>query len=268
MRIGELAQAANTTVRAVRHYHRLGLMPEPARTPGGYRDYTFADLVRLLRIRRLAQSGIPLGSVATMLGRVEDEDSASDLTADLESLLDAADDQIRTLQLERATLAEMLRRHRSGEPLSPLPKSITTAFEELIEAEQDPRVRALFETERDSYEMLALTGDAPPGLFDALRTLLDDPPRRHALVAAYRRFGALAGRNPRDAADEIADIADAMIAVFDTVPDLISALEAWAVEAAPSAEAVPGAFADILPDRAHQAVVLGIVRRLAARSRR
>ena len=267
MRIGELAHAADTTVRAVRHYHRLGLMPEPERTPGGYRVYTFADLVRLLRIRWLAQSGVPLGSVATVLGGrpgSQDAESASDLTADLESLLAVADAEIRTLQVKRNSLAEMLRRHRNGEPLSPLPKPIAEAFDELIAGEHDPRVRALFETERDSCEMLALTGQAPGTFFDALHALLDDPPRRHEVVAAYRRFGVLAGRDPRDSADEIAAVADDLVALFRAVPGLVDTLEAWATEAAPAIESNHEAIAEMLPDPAQQAAARGILRRLAA----
>ncbi|MEU5843562.1 MerR family transcriptional regulator [Rhodococcus sp. NPDC047139] len=271
MRIGELAHAAETTVRAVRHYHRLGLMPEPARTPAGYRVYTVADLVRLLRIRWLARSGVPLGSVATVLGGrtgPPDAESESDLTADLESLLAAADAEIRTLQVKRNSLAEMLRRHRNGEPLSPLPKPIADAFDELIDGEHDPRVRALFETERDGCEMLALTGQAPATFFDALHTLLEEPRRRHEVVAAYRRFGGLAGRDPRDAADEITAVVDDMVALFRAVPGLIDTLEAWAVEAAPVVEPNRDAVAEVLPDPAQQAAAREILRRLATPSPR
>src|SRR5690606_30463676 len=179
MRISDLAQAAGTTVRAVRHYHRLGLMPEPPRTPNGYRDYELADLVRLLRIRWLAQSGVPLGSVATVLGGhvtdSDDHDAESDLTADLESLLEAADTQIRTLQVKREALAAILERHRAGDRLSPLPAPIVDAFDELIDGEDDPHTRTLFVRERDSWEMLALTGQASPEYLDAMRTLPDDP---------------------------------------------------------------------------------------------
>lgn len=39
MRIGEIAALAGVTPRTVRHYHHLGLFPEPARLPNGYREY-------------------------------------------------------------------------------------------------------------------------------------------------------------------------------------------------------------------------------------
>ncbi|MFX1758774.1 MerR family transcriptional regulator [Rhodococcus sp. As11] len=270
MRISDLAQAAGTTVRAVRHYHRLGLMPEPPRAPNGYRDYGFADLVRLLRIRRLAQSGVPLGSVATVLGGRfidgDDRDSGSDLTADLESLLEAADAQIRTLQVKRDALAAILERHRAGDRLSPLPSPIVDAFDELIDGEGDPRTRTLFVRERDSWEMLALTGQAPPEYLEALRTLLDDPGQRHAMVAVYRRFGGLAGQDSAAAADEITAVIDGMTALLDDIPIMVEVLGSWAAEAATALESNIDVLAEFLPDPAQQAVAIGFVRRVAEQS--
>lgn len=39
MRIGEYAALVGVSTRTVRHYHHLGLLPEPARLSNGYRDY-------------------------------------------------------------------------------------------------------------------------------------------------------------------------------------------------------------------------------------
>jgi len=272
MRIGELAQAAGTTVRAVRHYHRLGLMPEPARTPNGYRDYGLADLVRLLRIRWLAQSGLPLGSVATVLGghftEAGDRDAEDDLTADLESLLESADEQIRSLRVKRDALAAILERHRNGERLSPLPQPIVEAFDELVDSEDDPHTRALFERERDSWEMLALSGEASPEYLDGLETLLDDPDRHHALVTVYRRFGALTGRDPEEAADEIDAVAEGMAALFDESPLVADLFGPWSLEAATALDTDHEMLAEFLPDPAQQAVAVAFVRRVAERTGR
>lgn len=79
------------------------------------------------------------------------DDAAADLTADLGSLLDATDTQICTLQDKRDALAEMLRRQRCGEPLSPLPHPLVEAFDELVDGETDPRMQALFAQERDGW---------------------------------------------------------------------------------------------------------------------
>ena len=45
MRSGELAALAGVTVRTLRHYHQIGLLPEPERGGNGYRDYDVHDLL-------------------------------------------------------------------------------------------------------------------------------------------------------------------------------------------------------------------------------
>ncbi|WP_375545663.1 MerR family transcriptional regulator [Dietzia cinnamea] len=50
MRIGQVAQIVGISARSIRHYHRLGVIAEPARTSGGYREYGVADLARIARI--------------------------------------------------------------------------------------------------------------------------------------------------------------------------------------------------------------------------
>lgn len=47
MRIGEIAALIGVTPRAVRHYHHLGLLPEPVRRSNGYREYGIRDAVLL-----------------------------------------------------------------------------------------------------------------------------------------------------------------------------------------------------------------------------
>ncbi|ROR55311.1 MerR-like DNA binding protein [Luteococcus japonicus] len=58
--ISEVAQYAGVSVRAVRHYHQLGLLPEPVRDELGHRRYDAAALVMLRRISTLADAGVPL----------------------------------------------------------------------------------------------------------------------------------------------------------------------------------------------------------------
>lgn len=59
----ELARLAGTTVNTVRHYHRLGLLEEPDRHYNGYKQYEVRHLVRLLRVRRLSELGVPLAQI-------------------------------------------------------------------------------------------------------------------------------------------------------------------------------------------------------------
>lgn len=65
--ISRLASYAGVTVAAVRHYHRIGLLPEPERNHSGYRSYGAAAVVRLIRVHVLASAGVPLARVEELL---------------------------------------------------------------------------------------------------------------------------------------------------------------------------------------------------------
>src|SRR5688500_6970308 len=65
--IGQLASYAGVTVRAVRHYHQVGLLPEPERDASGYRRYGALAVVELIKIRTLAEAGVPLSQVGELL---------------------------------------------------------------------------------------------------------------------------------------------------------------------------------------------------------
>lgn len=62
----ELATLAETTVKAIRHYHSRGLLAEPERAPNGYKRYEIDHLVRLLQIRRLSELGFSLHQIGQM----------------------------------------------------------------------------------------------------------------------------------------------------------------------------------------------------------
>src|SRR3978361_424556 len=75
--ISQLASYAGVTVRAVRHYHAKGLLPEPERDHSGYRRYDAAAVVELIRIRTLADAGVPLSRGRALLGAGEGKYSAT-----------------------------------------------------------------------------------------------------------------------------------------------------------------------------------------------
>lgn len=67
--IGEAAARAGTSERALRYYQELGLLTPCARTPGGMRRYSEADLARVARIRELQSVlGLNLDEIAVVLG--------------------------------------------------------------------------------------------------------------------------------------------------------------------------------------------------------
>lgn len=101
----ELAELAGVTIRTIRRYHQVGLLPPPTRLSNGYRRYGVTDLVALARIRRLTQLGFSLGQISAILGN--DRDLEADLVARLDAHLAS---EIRRLQRMRDLLASAARR--------------------------------------------------------------------------------------------------------------------------------------------------------------
>ncbi|XKK39067.1 MerR family DNA-binding transcriptional regulator [Nocardiopsis sp. ARC36] len=104
---GELAELAGVTVRTLRHYHQIGLLPEPPRSAGGYRDYGVGHLVRLLRITRMTALGVPLSALPAVL---DDPEAAEELLDELDRQAAA---EIERLLARRAGIAAL---RRSGAP--------------------------------------------------------------------------------------------------------------------------------------------------------
>lgn len=140
--IGELASRAGVTVRAVRHYHAKGLLPEPERDNSGYRRYDAGAVVELIRIRTLAAAGIPLARVRELLQADAREFAAA--VADIDRRLRA---EIRERQVLRARIARLA----AGEHLS-LPPEVVELLDRLRALGVDERI---VEVERDGWIPLA-----------------------------------------------------------------------------------------------------------------
>jgi DNA-binding transcriptional MerR regulator len=67
MTIGQLAGYAGVTTKTVRHYHQRGLLPEPPRDPSGYRRYGAEHAIHLVKVRTLAEAGVPLARIGELL---------------------------------------------------------------------------------------------------------------------------------------------------------------------------------------------------------
>ncbi|MEU0105940.1 MerR family transcriptional regulator [Streptomyces sp. NPDC006251] len=140
--IGELASYAGVTVRAVRHYHAKGLLPEPERDHSGYRRYGADAVVELIRIRMLAEAGVPLARVRELLRAGEEEFAAA--VADIDRRLAA---EIRERQRHRARIARLT----SGDGLA-LPPEVVGFLERLRALGVDERI---VRAERDGWIPLA-----------------------------------------------------------------------------------------------------------------
>jgi len=149
----QLADLAGTTVKTVRHYHEIGLLEQPTRASNGYKQYETGHLVRLLRIRRLVDLGVPLSQIRALGDAGEQPDDALRvLDAELAST-------IERLQKIRAELAMILRHHGPTD----LPPGFSDIAADISDAD-----RALI-----LIYSRVLTGTA----MDELRTLMQETPR-------------------------------------------------------------------------------------------
>ncbi|MFG3437369.1 MerR family transcriptional regulator [Nonomuraea sp. NPDC047897] len=161
--IGELASYAGVTVRAVRHYHAKGLLPEPERDHSGYRRYDGGAVVELIRIRTLAEAGVPLARVRELLRAGEEEFAAA--IADIDRRLRA---EIRERQRHREAIARLT----SGDSLA-LPSQVVAYLDRLRALGVDERI---VQAERDGWIPLAAHAPARvPEWMARKREQLDDP---------------------------------------------------------------------------------------------
>lgn len=66
-RIGAIAATTGLTPDAVRYYERLGLVPKPARTQGGFRVYPPDTVARLRFIKQAQKLGLELKEIRDLL---------------------------------------------------------------------------------------------------------------------------------------------------------------------------------------------------------
>lgn len=93
--IGQLAGYAGVTIRAIRHYHQRGLLDEPPRDSSGYRRYGAQHAIRLVKIKTLAEAGVPLARIRELL-TAEPEPFAAAIAEIGRSLQERAEGLLRT----------------------------------------------------------------------------------------------------------------------------------------------------------------------------
>lgn len=81
--IGEAADAAGVTARAVRLYETKGLVTPPERTPSGYRVFTQAHVEALAFVRRSRSLGLSLDAIAEIMDISASGQPCCDRTKDL-----------------------------------------------------------------------------------------------------------------------------------------------------------------------------------------
>ncbi|MGH2891828.1 MAG: MerR family transcriptional regulator [Solirubrobacteraceae bacterium] len=202
LRIGQLAVLAATTSRAIRHYHAIGLLPEPERDQSGYRRYGAEHLVRLIRIRRLRSLEMPLEQITTHLAGNSGE--PGDLAAALRSLAADLSREIEKLQEIRARALELAASTHLADPID----IWQTALRRHTLLGETAAVPA---REREAVELLdALHPHGIDGVIEQASELLSEPDRTAELGALLERFRGLT--------DESGQIDDLAAAIAAAVP--------------------------------------------------
>jgi len=117
MRIGALAQVSGLSTQTIRYYESIDLLPDPARTPAGYREYADDAAERLRFIRDAQASGLTLAEVQTLLSM---KDAGIGTCSHTLSFLDhhvaEIDAQIERLRAARAEMLDLAERARRLDP--------------------------------------------------------------------------------------------------------------------------------------------------------
>ena len=206
--IGQLASYAGVTVRAVRHYHAKGLLPEPERDHSGYRRYDAHAVVDLIKIRTLADAGVPLTRVRELLAAGQDEFNAA--VADIDRRLRA---EIRQRQRHRDRIAQLA----AGNSLALPPEAV--AYLERMRGLGLPD--RLIGGERDAWILVAARlPEQMPYYMKLKQQQLDD----QATVRFYRDLAAAIDWPADDAravvvADQLAGLLDAADAAGEIADD-------------------------------------------------
>ena len=230
--ISQLASYAGVTVRAVRHYHAKGLLPEPPRDTSGYRRYDAGAVVELIRIRTLAEAGVPLSRVRELL--VADETEFIGAIDDIDRRLRS---EIRERQRTRERVAELA----VGDRLA-LPPEAVEYLQRLRELGIPDRAVTM---ERDAWILVAAQiPDQMPTLMALKRRQIEEP----AVVDLYfelvdaaewpvddPRLPAIADRLVAMIENDADDWTEEQLADFGLDDELVALLDGVFIAAVPVA---------------------------------
>ena len=192
--IGQVAGYVGVTIRAVRHYHQRGLLPEPERDASGYRRYGANAVVNLIKIKTLADAGVPLVQIKGLLHA-----DPQQFTSAMSRLGRALDDRIGELEEQKKRIAGLA----AGDTLF-LPAEIADLLDRLRAIGVSPRT---VQIERDGWILLAARHrDAAAAAAHAKLKALDEPDFQRIYLA----FDEAAGWAPDD--PRLAETADMIVA--------------------------------------------------------
>jgi DNA-binding transcriptional MerR regulator len=233
--IGQLADHVGMTPRAIRFYHSQGLLPEPGRDASGYRRYDAAAVVDLIRIKTLAEAGVPLARIGELLRATPAE--FSNAVASIDKSLR---DKVTELEAHRRRLAELTQGERLFLP------------DEIVELLDDLRAMGVSErtvtVERDGWILSIAISPGPARKWaEQKRAALADPEFRALYVECDLAFdwppddprlGQLAtrmavwsaknaGAPPSSSEEEEGEAADVSVIVQLLTADIEASSAAW-----------------------------------------
>ncbi|MGW2819255.1 MerR family transcriptional regulator [Streptomyces sp. NPDC001415] len=180
-----------SVVKTIRVYHDKGLLPEPDRDASGYRRYGANDAIDLIKIRTLAESGVPLARIRDLRSATDEEFQQA-----LREIDDELTDRIRSLRATQGRLRQLA----TGQ-LAALPTEVDVHLKRLARWGFTPR---WVDLQRDLWILvfathpdhaITLFHDQSETLADpALRQLFLDYDRAHDLNADDPRIDDLARR--------------------------------------------------------------------------
>ncbi len=169
MKVSEVADLADTTVRTIRHYHHLGLVDVPV-VVGGTRDYGLDHLARVLRIRWLVTSGLSLAAIRELLPAAGPLDPNA-VVGELTDVLADIDLHLERLRATRLSVCALIERIENDEDVSPLPAGLSAFYRRLAERMPDDRSRQAMEIERSMATVLAVRGQLSNAVDDLVAAL-------------------------------------------------------------------------------------------------
>jgi DNA-binding transcriptional MerR regulator len=214
----EIAGLAGVTIRAVRHYHEIGLLAEPVRRPNGYKQYGVDHLERILRIRRLTDLGMTLTQI-TGMGNRDEQPRATLIGLEAELSL-----TIRRLERSRVELRTALERPVPDETLIDLrPESVSPG--DLTDRDRQFLAilnHLLSPEEWDVFlgRMRLMSGEPAIKDFGTLTDDADEPTRHHLTARLVRLHDELRRLHPHLGADPVpvrgagAEVFDECLRVF------------------------------------------------------
>lgn len=192
--IGEVARKTGLSVKLIRHWSDMGLVPPAWRTAAGYRVYDAGSLARLELARTLRDLGLGLEAIRGVLDR---ERTLAEVAA---VHVDALEAQIRTLRSQQAVLRSATRRETTAEGLAFMNRTARLSAAERRTIIHEFVIRTVADLDVPTYrrELLAATPELPDNPTDKqvdawieLSELVTDP----ALNSGMRRMAQYAAEH-------------------------------------------------------------------------